>query len=119
MMNVTENSGVLLSSNLTPSTNDEAAADYDYYSGNGNGNYTIPEDCPSFTDEDIQLIDGLAYWVEGVIQTTLAITGLLFNIISREIFALDRFLAGNLKFSRIYFLFIFKRKCFVSKTRRS
>ena len=52
---------------------------HDYYNRTG-----IPEDCPDFSQADIELMDSLGYWVEGIIQTSLAVIGLFFNIISRE-----------------------------------
>lgn len=83
MDNVTE-SRLLLdpsSSSTLPPAPASVSDDYDYY----HSNHSIPDDCPRFTEEDINLIDGLAYWVEGVIQTSLAVTGLFFNIVSRKV----------------------------------
>ena len=37
-------------------------------------------DCQEYTDDDLNLLDSLSYFVEGVMQTPIAICGLVCNL---------------------------------------
>ena len=45
-------------------------------------------DCPRFEEEDMALLIGFTFWVEGVLQTVLASLGIVGNFVS--IFVLTR-----------------------------
>ena len=42
-------------------------------------------DCPEFSDADIRFLDGFSFWVEGVLQTTMAVFGIIGNTIASVI----------------------------------
>ena len=68
---------------------------------------SYPDFCPRFSQEDIHLLDSLAFWIEGVVQTTIAVTGIVFNTISRHAF-------GNGILKALFFGFSSWKWCFAA-----
>eukprot|EP00095_Tigriopus_kingsejongensis_P000415 maker-scaffold19_size710362-snap-gene-6.13 protein:Tk00415 transcript:maker-scaffold19_size710362-snap-gene-6.13-mRNA-1 annotation:"AGAP001862-PA" len=60
---------------------------YTYWANLSEADLKLLEDCPEYGEYDQQLRSGLSFWMEGVIQTTIAISGVFFNIFSSLILA--------------------------------
>lgn len=49
--------------------------------------WELLKDCPEYGEDEQRLLDGLSFWLEGLVQTTIAISGIIFNIFSSLILA--------------------------------
>ena len=70
---------LVLSENITD-------PEYDVNMTSDDGNRSllgeVPTDCPEYNDSDMELVEHFAFWVEGVAQTTVAVLGIVGNIVA-------------------------------------
>ncbi len=55
--------------------------DYFFLGGGGDG-FNASVDCPDYDETGERLIEMVNFWMEGVIQTCIAVPGIIFNIVS-------------------------------------
>lgn len=48
---------------------------------------TVGLNCPVYTESDQIMVNDVSFWMEGVVQTSIAISGILFNVFSSLILA--------------------------------